>query len=193
MARIPYVEKEKALPEVAEIYNKIESRGFPVTNVFRMAAHSPSTLGHLIRMGDAILIKTKLNPKFREMAILRTAAMLDCQYEFKAHAKYGKQVGMTDEQVEAIKDWEKSKLFNEAERAVLRFVDEAAQDGRVKDKTFSDLRRFLDEQEMVELDLTIGYYGMLARLLLAFQVDPKERPQSSVEKVLDRSRVQKKS
>jgi len=144
-------------------------------------------------MGDAILIKTKLNPKFREMAILRSAAILDCDYEFQAHIRYGKQVGMTDEEIEAIKDWEKSKLFNETERAVLRFVDEVARGGRVKDKTFSDLKRYLDEQEMVELTLTVGYYGMLARLLLAFQVDLQVRPQSSVEKVLDRSRAQKKS
>ena len=193
MARIPYREKEGAPLEVVEIYNKIESRGFPVTNVFRMAANSPSTLAHLIRMGDAILIKTKLNPKFREMAILRSAAILDCDYEFQAHIRYGKQVGMTDEEIEAIKDWEKSKLFNETERAVLRFVDEVARGGRVKDKTFSDLKRYLDEQEMVELTLTVGYYGMLARLLLAFQVDLQVRPQSSVEKVLDRSRAQKKS
>ena len=174
MERIPYVEKDGAPQEVAETFAKMEARGNPVVNLWKMVAHSPSALIHVIRTGNALLTKTRLTPKLREMAILRTAEMLDCAYERRAHARAGKREGMTDEQVKAIKDWESSNDFDDIERAVLRFTDEVAQLAKVKDETFSNLAKYLDEGMMAELALIVGFYGMLARILLPFEVDLDE-------------------
>lgn len=179
MARISYVGKEQAPKEVADIFSRMEAHGAPVGNLWKIAAHSPSTLPHLIRMGNAILTKTKLAPKLREMAILRTAEVLSCEYERRAHTMFGKEVGMTDEQVRAIKEFENSAAFTEVERAVLRFADEVAQKGRVKQQTFSALAKYLDEGMMVELVETVGFYGMIGRLALAFEVDLSEAPFTS--------------
>ena len=79
---------------------------------------------------------------------------------------FGKEVGMTDEQLDSIKDWVNSNAFNGVEQAVLRFTDEVAKDARVKDDTFSALAKHMDEGMMVELTQTVGFYGMLARMLL---------------------------
>ena len=188
MARIPYVEKDKAPQEIAELFTKMEARGARVGNIWKMLAHSPSTLLHLIRMGNALLSKTKLNPKLREMAILRTSVIVDCEYERRSHAMFGKEVGMTDEQVSTIKDWENSSAFNETERAVLRFTDEVAKNARVEDATFSDLAKHLNQETMVELALTIGFYGMLARILLPFEVDLSDAPPTSSSQIIGRSK-----
>ena len=188
MARIPYIEKDKAPQEIAELFTKMEARGARVGNIWKILAHSPSTLLHLMRMGNALLSKTKLNPKLREMAILRTSVIVDCEYERRSHAMFGKEVGMTDEQVRTIKDWENSSAFNEAEQAVLRFTDEAVKNVRVKDATFSDLAKHLDQGMMVELAMTIGFYGMLARILLPFEVDLSDEPPTSSSQIIGRSK-----
>lgn len=188
MARISYVERDQAPPEVAETFARMEARGAPVGNLWKMAAHIPSTLLHLIRMGNALLTKTKLDPKLREMAILLTAEVLDCEYERRAHRMFGKEMGMTDEQVKAIKDFESSPAFNDAERAVLRFASEVAQRGRVKDSTFAALSKHLDEDMMVELAQTVGFYGMLGRILLAFEVDLSEGVPTSSSQITGRPR-----
>lgn len=180
MARISYVEKNKAPDAVAALFTKMEANGAIVSNLWKIAAHSPSTLIHLIRSGNALLSKTELDAKLREMAILRTASILDCEYEIKAHTMFGKEVGITDEQVRAIAHWENSDVFNETEQAVLRFTDEVAKNAKVKDKTFSNVAKCLNQRMMVELALTVGYYGMIARILLPFAVDlSDEAPQSS--------------
>ncbi len=171
MPRIPYVEKDGAPQEVAETFAKMEARGNPVVNLWKMIAHSSSALIHVIRTGNALLTKTRIDPKLREIAILRTAELLDCAYEIKAHSKAGIKEGMTEEQVKAIKNWESSSDFNDIERAVLSFTDEVAQNARVKDETFSNLAKYLDEGMMAELALIVGFYGMLARTLLPFEVD----------------------
>lgn len=190
MVRIPYVEKENAAPEVAELYAKMESRGFPIQNLWKMAAHCPAALGHMIRLGDAVLLKTRLNPTLREIAILRSAVILDCAYETKAHTGMGKQAGVTDEQIQAVKDWKISRAFNKTEQAVLRFTDEITREAKVSDETFTNLQQYLDADMMVELAITIGFYGMLARVLLPFQVDPQEISQSTGQNLLNRSRGQ---
>lgn len=171
MARIPYVHKDKAPKEVADIFAKMEANGAPVLNLWKMAANSPATLPHLIRLGNALLTKTTLSPKLREMAILRVAQLLGCEYEKQAHVPFGLEVGMTPVQVKDIGSWESSQAFDPAERAVLRFTDEVAKVGVVRDETFAALAGHLDATMTMELAQTIGFYGMLARVLLAFRVD----------------------
>ncbi|MFH1381510.1 MAG: carboxymuconolactone decarboxylase family protein [Chloroflexota bacterium] len=180
IARISYIEKNGAPPEVAEIFGKMEANGAPVMNLWKMAAHIPATLPHFIRMGNAILTKTRLDPKLREMVILRTADIMDCEYEHRAHIVLAKELGVTSEKIEAIKDWKSSTAFSKAERAVLRFADEVVKKGRVGDATFGRLAKYLDAGMMVEVAQVAGFYGMIARLLLAFEVDlDKEAPASS--------------
>ena len=187
MARISYVEQDNAPNEVADIFTKMETRGARVGNVWKMAAHSPSTLLHLIRLGNYILTKTKLNPKLREMAILREAVILDCEYVRSAHVVFGKEVGITNQQLMAINDWENSGTFSEEEQAVLRFTDEVVKFAKVTDETFSDLGRYLEQGMMVELALTIGYYGMLARIILPFEVDLSDEPPASSSQITGNS------
>ena len=187
MARIPYIEKNNAPPEIAEVFSKMEARGAQVGNIWKTAAHAPSTLLHLMRMGNALLSRIRLDPKLREIAILRTAAILDCEYEKRWHTMFGKEVGMTDEQLDSIKDWVNSSAFNEVEQAVLRFADEVAKDARVKDDTFSALAKHLDEGMMVELTQTVGFYGMLARMLLTFEVDLDDEAPISSSQITGRS------
>jgi 4-carboxymuconolactone decarboxylase len=144
-------------------------------NLWKMAAHSPSTLPQLIRTGNALLTKTRLNPQLREMAILRTAELLDCEYERIAHSAFGREIGISEDKIKGIKDWHKSTSFSEIERAMFAFTDEVATKGKVTDKTFANLAKYLNDGMMVELATTIGFYGMLARILLPFEVDPDEQ------------------
>ena len=188
MARISYVEKDEAPQQVAELFAKMEAHGAPVMNLWKMAAHSPSTLAHMVRLGNALLAKTTLDARLRELAILRMAAILDCEYEIRAHSMFGKEVGLTDEQMADVKDWENSGLFDETERAVLRFTDEVTRAARVSDETFSDLAKHLEPGMMVELALAIGFYGMLARILLPFEVDLNDDTPTSSSQLVGRPR-----
>jgi alkylhydroperoxidase family enzyme len=64
-----------------------------------------------------------------------------------------------------------SRVFNGQERAVLQYTDEVSRNIRGKDDTFAALRSFLTEEGVVELTTTIGYYGMVCRILDALQIE----------------------
>lgn len=187
MARIPYINREDAPQEVDNLFSKMEGHGAEVLNLWKMAAHSPATLKHMVRLGNTILSRTELEPKLREMVIIRVAELLDCEYEREAHIMYGKDLGMTDEYVAGIKDWESSGVFSAAEKTVLRFTDELTKNGKASPETFSELEKYLNHREMMELTVTAGFYGMLARLLLTFEVDLEGDNLASPSQIVGRS------
>jgi len=171
MARVRLIEKEQALPEVKEVFQKIESNGARILNLYKVAAHSPKVLLNLIRLGNSIIGRMALPPRLREIVILRVANLTGSEYEWAQHAPLALQVGVTQQQLDTISDWENSSEFNDEARAILQYTDEVAKEVKVTDQTFNALKAFFNEQAIVELTITAGYYGMLARLLVPLQVE----------------------
>ena len=186
MSRIPYINRKTAPQETTELFTKMEANGASVLNLWQMAAHSPSTLPHLVRLGNAVLAKTSLDPKLRELAILRQAEIAGCKYEITAHSMLGKSVGMTDSQIAAIKDWRTATVFSRTERAVLRFTDEIIKKGKAGARTVSTLEKLMSHQEMMELTVAIGFYQLLAHVLMTFEVDAETTAFKSASQIMGR-------
>lgn len=171
MARVSLLNKEQAAPDIREMFQKMEDNGFRVLNLFKVMAHCPRVGRYFLRMGNSILFKGAVPPNLRELAILRVGNIYQAKYEFTQHVPIALQTGVKQEQIDALPDWEKSGKFNEQERAILRYTDEVTKNIRVRDDTFAAVRSFLSEEGIVELTTTIGYYGMVCRILEALQVE----------------------
>lgn len=171
MARVGVLKKEQAAPEIQEMFQKMEKDGFRVLNVFMVMAHCPQIGYYFLRLGNSILLKGTVPPTLRELAILRVGHINQAKYEWTHHVPIALRLGVREEQIDALHDWKKSGKYNEQERAVLQYTDEVTQNIRVKDDTFAAVRSFLNEEGIVELTTTIGYYGMVCRILEALQVE----------------------
>ncbi len=191
MARVSLIEKEQASPEVKEVFQKIEDNGARILNLYKVAAHSPKVLLNLIRLGNSIIGRMELPPRLREMVILRVATLTGSEYEWAQHVPLALQVGITQKQLDAISDWEKSSEFNDEARAILQYTDEVAKEVNVTDQTFNVLRGLFNEQAIVEITITVGYYGMLARLLVPLQVEVDENSAGSAGDLIGQHRAQK--
>jgi 4-carboxymuconolactone decarboxylase len=179
MARVKLLQKEEVQPKAREIYDKIEEGGARIINLYRALAHSPSVLHNFTRLGNSLLSRAELSPKLRELVILRIARLTGSEYEWAQHYPVALEVGVTREQAEAISHWSYSTKFSDEERAVLQYTDEVTQDVEVKDKTFKTLQQYLNEQCIVELTASIGYWGMVARFLVPLQIDIDAQPAGS--------------
>jgi len=171
MARVKLLEKQDVYPMVREIYQKAEDSGNEVINLLKALAHSPKICRDWNRLGITLLLKGQLSPKLRELAILRVGDLAKANYEWTKHVPMAMAAGAIQEQIDSLPDWMNSKGFNAQERAVLRYTDEVSQDIRASDDTFSKIREFLTEQEIIELTVTIGYYGMVCRTLESLQIE----------------------
>ena len=94
---------------------------------------------------------------------------------FNAHVpKYAVQEGLTVEQCHALKDWERSDLFDAKQRAILAYTDAMTRDVQVPKPVFDALRPHLDERQIVELTVLVGTYNMHTRVLQALEIDPEQ-------------------
>jgi len=187
MSRIKLVDKAGASPEVQEIYGRVEGHGARILNLYKALAHNPDLLLNFMRLGNALLTKTELSPKLRELAILRIAGLAGSEYEWTQHYPVALEVGVSRDQAKALSHWPESTVFSEEERAILQYTDEVAQNVMVKDDTFNVLKQYLSERSIVELTLSIGHWGMVARLLVPLHVDVDVQSIGSAQELAGRS------
>lgn len=136
-----------------------------VLNINKMMAHAEHSVRHFMRMGNSLLTQAKLDARLRELSILRIAYLCNSQYEWYQHEIVAQQVGVSEQQITAVRIDRDSQVFNDQERAVLKYTEEVTLNVKSSDESFNELTQFLSHQELVELTLTIGFYNMVARFL----------------------------
>jgi alkylhydroperoxidase family enzyme len=166
MARIDYCDTSKSSERTKEILGKNRN-----ANIFRMMAHSPSYFEQYCRLGGAIRHKGELDPVVRELAITRTGILCEAPYEIVAHKRIGKNVGVTDEQNEALANWQSATCFDEVQRAALAFTDEIVKLHKPTDAAFNAIASKLTPPALVELQLSVGFYIMTSKFLETFGID----------------------
>jgi alkylhydroperoxidase family enzyme len=169
MARVRLNETADLPEEHRWLFERMEQRG-SLLNIFRAFSHSPETLRRFMKLGSYFLEEGKLDPKLRELAILRVGYLCRAPYEFSQHIAFGRRVGLSDSQIRGIGDPHVG-LFDPREMAVLAYAGEMTADARVSDATYAAAAAFLNTEEIVELTLVTGYYNMVSRALNTLLVD----------------------
>lgn len=171
MARVPILEKTQIDGELRTTFEKMETRGNRVLNIFKVMAHCPDVGRDFLKLGNSLLFRGKLDSRLRELAILRVGHLAQANYEWTQHVAVAKRVGVPETQINAVPQWQDSDQFTAAEQAILQYTDEVADNIRVSDETFQKIKALLTEEQIVELTTVIGYYGMVSRILEALQVE----------------------
>jgi alkylhydroperoxidase family enzyme len=174
MAKIPYADIDRSSEKIREFFSKIKANDLEILNVHRMVAHSEASVREFIRLGSRLLTKPHLNPRLRELVILRIAQLHGARYEWAHHVPIALQAGVSMEQIRNLALSEASNCFIEEEKAVLRYTEELFRENQPTNETFTSASRFLDHAALVELTLCVGYWSMVAKFLKTFQVDVEE-------------------
>jgi len=180
--RIPPLDPTTAPPKTREVLDRL---GVPL-KIFRLMAQAETNFRPLLALGTSILAEQQLSPTLRELAILRVARLSGADYEWTQHVPIAEATGVSPAQVAALaEDDVTAACFDDLQRAVLRFTTEVASDVDCGDATFAALAAHLSPREIVELIVAIGFYMMLARLMVVAQIEP-DPPAGT--KVLERGR-----
>lgn len=165
---------EHSLDDEAKSLLGEQFRDVPVYNVFRTLARSPKAYRRFMAWGGYILSPDNdLPPRERELVILRTGFNWRSGYEWAQHQRIGKDCGLADEEIEAIKDGPNHSRWNNLDRALLTATDELTSDGFVGDSTWEALAE-LSEKQRMDLVMTVGQYSQVAMMLNTFGVQLDE-------------------
>ena len=85
------------------------------------------------------------------------------------------QLGVSDDKIEAVKDYANSDLFTQEERLALEFADAMTITGRdVSEELFQRLRGLFDEEALVELTATIAWENASSKFNRALRVPSQQ-------------------
>jgi alkylhydroperoxidase family enzyme len=73
-----------------------------------------------------------------------------------------------------VADGDCSELFDDAERAIMALARESTAKVHVSDATWAAAAEHLDDQQMVELTLTIAWYNSGVRIMGLLNIDLEE-------------------
>jgi len=83
----------------------------------------------------------------------------------------GSELGLSEEKILALHDYNASPLFDERERAALEYADGITITGReVPDELFSRLRNFFDDDALVELTEIIAWENASSKFNRALRI-----------------------
>jgi alkylhydroperoxidase family enzyme len=164
----PLTDAEMDPDQKAELTKTFQGR--PVYNIFRTLSRAPKAYKSFMRWGGYILSDhNSLAPREREIVILRTGFNWKSGYEWAQHVRIGKEVGLTDVEIEAIKEGPLSPDWKPIDSAMIRAVDELTSDAFISERTWGELSELTEKQRM-DLVMTVGQYTQVSMMLNSFGV-----------------------
>ena len=183
MPRLNQVPRDQAHPAAQKLYELLFGDRDPVTspgtatgtpgNWWTVFANVPDCFDHAVAgFGFYRSRKRKLSPQLRELGQLRAGYARGSRFVFSQHCKAARAVGLSEEQIRAIKGWSVATCFSPLERAVLAYTDcLVLQGGRVPDDVFDALRAGLSDVEIMELTYVTCMYDMHAVMSRALRLE----------------------
>lgn len=164
MSRVPPLKRE-SVPELEPFFAQTEARMGFLPNSQLIMARKPKLLQGFAQLGQAVNDPAnKTSRALRTMVAHMASKSAGCQYCVAHTGESAHNANVEDAKIAAIWDYETSPLFTEAERAALRFAQcAAAVPNAVNDDDVRTLRKYYDDEEIVELVGVIAYFGFLNR------------------------------
>lgn len=141
-------------------------------NVFRTLLHHPplaKAINDLLLMllGDG----NKLSHRAREIIIMRCGWVTASNYEWTQHWRIALMLGMTEDEILAIRDWQSADCFDETDRAVLIATDETLQEGYITRETWKEIEaNYSSLEEQLEIPAAIGAWRLISQMARSLEL-----------------------
>lgn len=167
--RIPPLTDDQLEGPALELMQPMLDSGRP-WNIFRTLAHHPDLARRWMVFANHVLFKSSLEPRHREIAILRIGWLCQSEYEFSQHRVIGIEAGMTRDEVELVKAGADAEGWSELDRLVIVATDELFEDKIISDTTWAALGDHLSDEQRMDLVFAVGQYTLVSMALRTFGV-----------------------
>lgn len=151
-----------------------------LTNGIACMLHHPQLAERFLAFNGQLLWAPVLDPRVRELVVLRVARHTRSSYEWVQHAKLSQRYGVSPAEVEAIAAGDDSG-WTPFDATVLTATDQLLADYRIDDETWDQLAGVMDEKALLELIFVVGTYTALAMVFngIDIELDPDLDPASA--------------
>lgn len=139
--------------------------------IFQVLLNHPSLARALNDLLATMLWHGRLDPRLRELVIMRIGWLTASDYEWTQHWRVAQGLGVSAEDLLGVREWQHHSGFGPAERAVLAATDDVVRDGAVSAPNWAACQReFSDPAVLIELVTAIGAWRMVASILHSLKV-----------------------
>lgn len=117
-----------------------------------------------------LLFRTTLPVRLRELLIMRIGWATAAEFEWAQHWQVATRAGVDPADLLAVRDWQASDRFTDADRAALAAADEVVADGVVGDAGWARLRPHFNDDELLELVAVLATWHYVSVLVRTLQV-----------------------
>jgi len=174
MTRVAEVTQRDALPESQRpAFDAIVASRGSIRGPFGILLHSPELARRAAAVGGYLRYESSLAPRLRETAVMATAGLNECEYEWAAHEPIARSAGVPASVIDAIRARRPADLQPD-DRDIYELAVGIIQNHRVPDDLFERLKTRLGLSELVEIVAAIGYWTFVAATLNTFEVRPTD-------------------
>ena len=173
MARINPIPREDMTQEQIRVNDAIAAvrAGGQAKGPFSVWLRTPELAEKIGTFGIHLRTRNSLPRRLFELTVLVTARTWTAQYEWYAHEKHVGVAGLDPALVEEIRQGRKPVFAEDDEELVYDIVTEISQTRALGDTTYQKAIQLLGEQGVIDLLTVIGYYTMIAVVLVGLEVD----------------------
>jgi alkylhydroperoxidase family enzyme len=166
--RIPLRDLTRLTGEDADTAAKSRVNGRDL-NIFRVMMNYPELTRRWLVFATHVLRKQTLPVRERELLILRIGWLNQAEYEWAQHVEIAKRGGVTEVEVERIKQGPGGG-WTADDAALLQAADDLFEHSVVSDATWAALAAKYSTEQMMDLVFTIGQYNLVSWALNSFGV-----------------------
>lgn len=117
-----------------------------------------------------VLFGSALPPRWRELLVLRVAAVRGSDYEWRQHVVLAGDAGISAAEVDQVAEGPDAPGWSTFDAALVRAADELLDDALISDATWATLAAELDVEQLMDVVFTVGAYDLLAMAFRSFGV-----------------------
>jgi len=168
--RIPPVSLDGADAATRELFDLMPPQARAM-NVFRTFAHHPDLMRSWLGFGRYLLRSSTLEPRLRELIVLRVGWQCRSPYEWGQHVILGRRSGVHDADLERITRGPDADGWSVVEAAALRASDQIVERHTLDDAAWQELTAHFSTKQVLDLIFLVGQYQLVAGALNALRVE----------------------
>src|SRR5690606_27073728 len=134
-------------------------------NVFRTFVRNPPADRVRGAINGHVNSNSTLSPRQRELLLIRIGVLCRSEYEYAAHVRVGRRLGMTDADIALLLAGPESGGGDPLELALLRATDELHEHDVISGETWTALAAGLDTRQLFDVLIAVGGYRSTSMLI----------------------------
>jgi len=156
--------------DVEDYLAKLMPPGIEPLKLFRTLAVHFDLASRMRPLGAGLLAHNLIEPRERELVILRTTALNGAAYEWGVHATLFNE--LTEDEIRGTVPGEVNE-WSDHDALLLRLCDELDATARVSDELWSELAAHWSDAQLIELVTLAGWYRTISYVINAAQIEPE--------------------